>query len=272
MPLYINQDLTTLMEHFHVLTGLRMVLFDENYHELLSYPAEGIPFCVCMRQNAAFDEQCRESDRISFERCRKTHELTVYKCHAGLIEATAPLMADGKIIGYVMFGQITDIKDKDELLLTLRALVNMYAGGQDLDDAIRHIKCKNTRQILAASKILEACANYILLKEMIKPADKEFFDTVEKYIRDHIGEDITVERLCREFHISRTNLYAALRPHVDGGIAAYIRHCRLTVARELVKSTDLPIADIAARVGFDDYNYFLRVFKKAYGTSPKRLR
>jgi transcriptional regulator GlxA family with amidase domain len=75
-----------------------------------------------------------------------------------------------------------------------------------------------------------------------------------------------------QFSLLYLHLYAALRPHIDGGIAAYIRRCRLTTARDLLKKTDLPIADIAARVGFDDYNYFLRVFKKTYGASPKRMR
>lgn len=36
--------------------------------------------------------------------------------------------------------------------------------------------------------------------------------------------------------------------------------------------TDMPISDIADSVGFSDYNYFLRVFKKHYGISPKKMK
>ncbi|MBQ8351332.1 MAG: PocR ligand-binding domain-containing protein [Clostridia bacterium] len=272
MPLLVNRELTALMEQFHVLTGLRMVLFDENYQELLAYPMEGTPFCVHMRQTPAFDALCRKSDRISFERCRKTNELTVYKCHAGLIEVIAPLTAGGKLIGYVMFGQITDIKDKDALIASLRAATAAYGEDVPSDEEICRIKYKNTKQIPAAAKILEACAGYILLKDMIRPTDQRFFERVEEYVRAHLSEELSVERLCRAFHISRTNLYTAMRPHVEGGIAAYIRRVRLSEAEKLLKTTDLPIDAIAARVGFEDYTYFLRVFKQAYGRSPRALR
>ena len=176
MPLQINRELTELMEHFHNLTGLRMALFDEHYHELLAYPMEGTPFCVHMRKKSSFDALCRESDRISFERCRRTNELTVYKCHAGLIEVTAPLMAGGKLIGYVMFGQITDIKDKEALIASLRAATAAYGGDVPNDEDICRIKYKNAKQIPAAAKILEACAGYILLKNMIQPAGEHFFE------------------------------------------------------------------------------------------------
>ena len=272
MPLHINADMTALMEHFYILTGLRMVLFDENEQELLAYPAERTPFCAHMRQSEEFDAHCRACDRRSFSHCRKTQTLTVYRCHAGLIEACAPLTSEGRTIGYVMFGQITDVQDREALRASLQALATAYGTAAVSEDTVRRIKRKSEQQILAASKILEACANYILLKDMIRPSGKALFDRINTFIRAHLHEPLSVERLCSEFHISRTNLYNAMHPHAAGGVAAYIRRCRLQAAAELTKSSDLPIDEIAARVGFDDYNYFLRVFKKVYGSSPKKLR
>lgn len=78
--------------------------------------------------------------------------------------------------------------------------------------------------------------------------------------------------LCKEFNISRTRLYEATKQYIDGGIAAYIRKKRLSKAKELLKTTDLPIAEIAYSVGFSDYNYFLRVFKNQFMVSPKKVR
>ena len=56
------------------------------------------------------------------------------------------------------------------------------------------------------------------------------------------------------------------------GIASFIKLKRLTKAKELVLKTDMPIPTIADSVGFSDYNYFLRVFKKHYGISPKKMK
>ena len=41
---------------------------------------------------------------------------------------------------------------------------------------------------------------------------------------------------------------------------------------KLLKQTDFSISEIAKRVGFSDYNYFSRVYKKTYGKSPKHYR
>ena len=91
-----------------------MVIFDDHYNEIAAYPVDETgTFCSFMRQNNEFDKQCIKCDRISFEKCRKTGKLSIYPCHAGLIEATAPLISDGKIVGYAMFGQITNIKGKE---------------------------------------------------------------------------------------------------------------------------------------------------------------
>lgn len=45
---------------------------------------------------------------------------------------------------------------------------------------------------------------------------------------------------------------------------------RLLKAKELLQATDMSVAEIATAVGFSDYNYFLRAFKKAFGISPKK--
>lgn len=265
MPVQLqNDELSELMENFYVLTGIRMVLFDENYNEIISYPKNGTPFCSYMRQNAEFDCKCRLSDRTAFEKCRKSKDITVYKCHAGLIEATAPIMENGMIIGYIMFGQITDDKTKEELFGSFR--------DENIAHLIKKIKYKTKKQIYAASKILDACTGYILLKEMIKPSRRQLINNIEGFIESHIDEEISVQRLCREFSVSRTQLYEAVGKYINGGIAAHIREKRLLHAEKLVKNTDKSVSVISSESGFSDYNYFLRVFKKRFGISPKKMR
>lgn len=59
-----------------------------------------------------------------------------------------------------------------------------------------------------------------------------------------------------------TPLYALCNQYISGGIASYIKTKRLAKARELLSSTDMTIVDISQEVGFSDYNYFLKSFKK----------
>jgi YesN/AraC family two-component response regulator len=140
------------------------------------------------------------------------------------------------------------------------------------DELLKKIKFKSKNQLVAASKILEACTSYILLKEIIKPSRTKLSASIEEYITSHLDENITVPMLCKEFNISRTRLYALCNQYIPGGIASYVKTKRLLKAKDLLLTTDMTASDISLKVGFSDYNYFLKAFKKHFGTSTKTMR
>ena len=270
--LFQDKELLGLMQDFYILTGIKIALFDENYTELISYPLDKKTFCTHMRENEAFNEKCLLSDKNAHLKCNATKALEIYKCHAGLIEAVAPIKENERIIGYMMFGQVTDNRDKEGFCEQMRDLCKAYEIDKDLDKSIKKIKYKNNKQILAAAKILDALTEYILLKEMVRFSGKQLIDEIENFIDNHIGEEITVERLCSEFKISRTRLYEIMKKYVGEGVASFIKNKRLAKAKLLIRTTDLKIPEISYAAGFSDYNYFLRVFKKEFGISPKKFQ
>ena len=270
MPLILQDtELNELMQDFYILTGIRIILFDENKTEIACYPPFAETFCADLRKNEDFNKKCVECDRQSFERCKKTKALDIYKCHAGLIDATMPIFDGERILGYMMFGQITDNRDKDEFFEQMTALCKRCGAEGLLDEKIKKIKYRNNRQILAAAKILETCAHYVRMKEIIKPSGRQLIDYIDRFIDEHIAEEISVVRLCDELNIGRTQLYELTRPTV-GGIASYIKRRRLEKAKMLIKSGKMSVTEVSEAVGFIDYNYFLRVFKQEYGISPKK--
>lgn len=268
--LFQDKELMELMQDFYVLTGIKIVLFDENYTELISYPLDKKTFCMHMRENPQFNEKCRACDEDACKRCSETKSLHIYKCHAGLTEAAAPIKENDRIIGYMMFGQVTDNKNREKLAEQMHSLCIQYGIDKNLDKSIKKIKYKNNKQILAAAKILDAFTEYILLKEMVRLSGKQLIKGIENYIDSHLSEEISIEMLCSDFNISRTKLYEIMKQYTGDGIAKHIKKKRLEKAKLLLKTTDLKISDISSAVGFSDYNYFLRVFKKAFGVSPKK--
>lgn len=265
-----SQELDDLMENFYVLTGIRIVLFDEEYNETFAYPKECLPFCQHMRQDPKFHNLCCESDKTSFEICKKTGKLTMYKCHANLIEATSPIMNNGSIIGYIMFGQVSGSKEKDVFRKELQKLAKNYDCFNE--DLIKKVKFKSEKQLIAASKILEAFTSYILLKEIIKPSRNKLFSSIDEYITEHISEDISVSTICQKFYISRTQLYTLFKRYTPMGIASYIKTKRLSKAKELLETTNMSVCNISKEIGFSDYNYFLKSFKKHFGVQTKYIR
>lgn len=134
------------------------------------------------------------------------------------------------------------------------------------------IKFRSKKQITAAARILEICAEYIILKEMITPENDRIIADAKAYIRENLSAQITVEDICTVCNCSRTKLYEMFKTEYGVGISHYITDKRMKLAKNLLKSTSLSITEISSQCGFCDYNYFLRVYKKYYGTSPKKER
>ena len=267
------EQLETLMKSFFTLTGIRFVLFDTDFHEIISYPKENCEFCKLMKKCPKTRRKCNYADRRSFEKCEKTNDLVLYKCHAGLVEAVMPLHENEKIIGYLMFGQITDNPDKTDLFNKIAIWNETYGiDNAELKSGIDNITYKTDVEIKAAAKIMEACTSFIVYKELIIPDNNKILESVKSYIENHLSESIEIEQLCNKFDVGRTKLYEIFRKEQKMGISKYILRRRLHKAKKLLKTTELSIAEIANNVGFSDYNYFSRIYKKQYGKSPKYYR
>lgn len=285
MKLEFNKEqLLELMKDFYILTGIRIVLFDDEYQELLSYPKKDCRFCHLIKQHPSTCGLCSQSDRHSFEQCKAERKLIIYHCHAGLIEAAVPLIDNHIVIGYLMFGQISDVASYSELNHILAGNLpnpNFFEAISDLmpveanmalDALTREISLKTTAEIHAAAKIMEACTFYALLNETVALRRQDFTNHLQSLLLSHLNENLDAGTVAKLLGVSRSNLYISCDQYLGMGIAEYIRTLRLETAKKLLKETSLTVTQVAEKVGFGDYNYFCRVFKKETGYSAKKYR
>ena len=273
MLLKINSEkLGDIMSAFYALSGIKIIIFDENREKVFSYPEADCGFCKMLRAEEGTAGLCANSGIRALEECKKSGVLKLYTCYAGLVEACAPLKQGDRVIGYIMFGQISDLPTKEALRQNISAVCKRY----NLDEAkllraSQRIKLKSYEDITAAAKVFEACISYIILNDMLEDTQERIITESEKYIDEHIQE-VTVSDLCRYMGVSRTALYGEFRDKGLGGVSAFIKKKRFKRAKELLEGTDLPVMEIARLCGFYDYNYFSRVFKEQYGKSPRGVR
>ncbi len=260
----LNETLVT----FYEMSGIRVVVFDTECQIVAEYPKNRCSFCDRIRQVAELDEMCRQCDIAGFESCKRSDKIHIYKCHAGLVEAVIPLKYENMTAGYLMFGQITDIKDK----MCLDRQIAEFAERHGLKLNADGIKYKNRKKIEASAKILEICAEYIIFKDMIRPQDDKIIENAKAFIKTNLSKQIHVEELCEACNCGRTRLYETFSEKVGIGISQYVNKKRMELAKKLLTSSDLTISEIAYRCGFCDYNYFGKVYKKHYGISPKMQR
>ncbi len=98
------------------------------------------------------------------------------------------------------------------------------------------------------------------------------FSKIVEYLNEHIGENINLERLTKEFLINRNKLNDIFMNESSMTCMNYLLKLRLDLAKVLLSTTQIPIGEVSARVGFEDSNYFTKVFKKHEGMSPKAFR
>ncbi|WP_439585740.1 hybrid sensor histidine kinase/response regulator transcription factor [Dyadobacter bucti] len=99
--------------------------------------------------------------------------------------------------------------------------------------------------------------------------EEVFLHKVLEIIQAHLDDpELDVALIEGEMGLSNTQLYRKLKALTGKGGNELIRNVRLQRAAQLLKATDRQIAEIAYDVGFNDPNYFNRVFKKEFGVSP----
>lgn len=92
------------------------------------------------------------------------------------------------------------------------------------------------------------------------------------YLCEHLGAPASLARLARIAGLSRSRLSHAFREQVGVSPLKYVENRRLAQARELLLMTALPVAEVAARVGYANPFYFTRVFTRQTGVSPTGFR
>lgn len=93
-------------------------------------------------------------------------------------------------------------------------------------------------------------------------------EEVTRYIRDHLGEELTIDRLSGAFYLSRYYLMHRFKEAYGCTVHQYIRQKRLQQAAGQIRQ-GVPILKAAEEAGFGDYSVFLRAFREAYGRSPR---
>ncbi len=273
MELRINfERLDEILRAFFSITGIKIIIFDEKRNIISAYPRHDCSFCTKIKSFPATAEKCLLNDVGIFNECKKKGKLILYTCHAGLVEGCAPIIAAGTVVGYIMFGQISDLPSREVLLQNIEDVCRSNSlSVSEFTKVAKSIKLKSYDTIMASAKIFEACVSYIVLNEMLLPKQDKTMLECERYISENLAT-VSVDVLCEHLDMSRTALYELFKLKTGQGVSHYIRGKQLEEAKTLLTQTDMTVSAVSEMCGFSDYNYFSRVFKKTYGYSASSVR
>lgn len=100
------------------------------------------------------------------------------------------------------------------------------------------------------------------------PGEDESLKRVAAYMEQHLERSLTLEQICRDNLIGRSQLQKLFHTHTGGGVMEYFGNLKIQAARRMIREGRLNFTQIAARLGFQSVHYFSRRFRKVTGMSP----
>lgn len=102
--------------------------------------------------------------------------------------------------------------------------------------------------------------------------ERNIIRDIADYIEQHYHEEMTLQHISDRFFLSREYISRRFKQEFGENISDYITRIRIDKAKQLLRSPNLRIVQIAEIIGYQDEKYFSKVFKKTVGLSPNEYR
>lgn len=106
------------------------------------------------------------------------------------------------------------------------------------------------------------------LKGPILKNSTDVFRRIVDYMELHISSKLTIERICKDNMIGRTQLQKIFQKECGMGIIEYYSKLKIDTAKHLIRNGNMNFSQIAEQLGYTSIHYFSRQFKKITDMTP----
>jgi len=106
----------------------------------------------------------------------------------------------------------------------------------------------------------------------IDASENKAVEMAIQFVKDNCCENIKVTDVANSVHISYSHLAKLFREQRGESLNNYINKMRIQKAFKLLTCTDMTLSQIANQTGFENSNYFCKVFGKMHKKSPGSVR
>ena len=157
-------------------------------------------------------------------------------------------------------------------------MISGYAEFSYAKEAVKHHAYDYLLKPIKEEKLTRVMTSIVNERgeEKLEKSEEPYFDrvidNVISEIREHYTEDISLTSLAAKYNLSMGRLSEMIKENLKVNFSDYIASLRIQRAKELLRDESISIQEIAEIVGYNDYFYFTKVFKKVEGISPSKYR
>lgn len=165
-----------------------------------------------------------------------------------------------------------------EVASTLMKAMNFFlvAKGEEpsTNEHIIEEMIQNSSMDVAKRRFIETIDKISVLSDHKNVSKTEkLVNRIAEYINLHAGETwLDLNMLSQEFEVTPQYISNVFKKYKQENVKDYIAKLKLNMAKELLESTDLPVREIASRLGYASEAGIIRLFKKYEGMTPGDYR
>lgn len=244
------------------------------------------PFCMYVKCDQDKYRVCLTMIKKMHNKCLKSCEPFYGMCHAGLGEYVIPIVLKDVVLGSLNLGFFQTNERRTAYC------IERACRGSELIDAATAQKLYNENIVTSCAEIdevmlimkmlaeylahtyasMQATHHNVMQKRHYNSSEDTIISHAIEHIETNCTQKIMVSDIAEICHCSETYLSRVFKKRIGVSLVIYINKVRVEHSKNHLLLTDKTISDIALESGFEDPNYFSRVFAEIIGIPPTEFR
>lgn len=162
---------------------------------------------------------------------------------------------------------------REKELTTQLIIISGYADFEFAKEAMKYGVSHYVLKPIKSAELEEAVKACIAkTHDVLNDSDSTGAAQLISFIKLNYNKNMTLEELASRFNFSTKYLTHLVKKQTGKSFTDYITELRIEMAAALLRKTEMKIKEIASYVGYDDTQYFHRVFKNKIGQTPAQYR
>ncbi|MDF2923503.1 MAG: two-component system response regulator [Paenibacillaceae bacterium] len=145
-------------------------------------------------------------------------------------------------------------------------------SGFEADDQSTLRRAVTHAQLLTI--LLERHQRYLIkrIAQKARMSDHQEINKIIEYIQQNYERNISLKSMADRVAMEETYVSGLFKKKMGVSLIHYLQQVRVEKAKALLVETDMPVVEISKRVGFENPNYFFKIFRRLEGISPNEYR